>query len=150
MNYKIVETDDRNDSKFKEFKPSSASPITYRVSIRIAGNANITLTREYFYYGYYDGERQDDFYFDFEWASTLAVGTGSFYTRNFDPEYLKEKEKELIELFYKKLIKSEKRLEIELDNQLKILGKRIEEYQEYQKNDLFIKIIRKEKLENLM
>ena len=64
MNYKIIETDDRNDPKFKEFKPSSSSSLTYRVSIRIAGHANITLTREYFYYGYHDGERQDDFYFD--------------------------------------------------------------------------------------
>jgi hypothetical protein len=149
MNYKIVEIDVRDDLSKNTINFSV--PLTYRIAIKIEGNAELTLSREYFYYGYNDGEKIDGFYFNSElsWSTTLAITRATFLTRNFDSKYLKQKEQELIELFYNKLIKSENKLKIELYNQNKILGERIEEYQELQKNNLFIKIIRKQKLESL-
>jgi len=150
MNFRIVEIDKRGVGI--DLLDSNSAPLTYRLSLDLYKFEEITLTREYFYFGYNDGENIDGFYFDNElpWSSgKQGISRATFLTRNFDQEYLKEKEKELIQKFYDKLIKSEINLKNELNNKIKTLNKEIQKYQNYQKNDIFIKFIRKNKLNML-
>jgi len=105
MKLSVVEHDYRKKDKHFE---STASPLTYRVSLQISGYDDIVLTREYFYVGYNSGEKYDKFYFD-DYRDNGKLTRGSFITTNFDSDYLVKKESELIKKFYKKLINSIKK-----------------------------------------
>jgi len=140
MKYRIIEID-RSDSD-KSLK-SFATPLTYRISITLENN-EVVLMREYFYVGYNDGEKIDDFYYDDNHISRIT-----FLTRNFDDDYLKEKEKEVIKIFYYKLIESEKSVKQEKINTNIHFDNKIKRYQKFQKCGLFTKLKRKEKLKKI-
>lgn len=144
MNLKIENIDNsQNDIFFK----STTTPLTYGVSIKIE-NDEIILTREYFYVGYSYCETIDDFYFntDLPWRNDIGITKGTFLTKNFNPDYIKQKEEELINLFYQKLIKSENDYIKERKKLINDIDNKILKYQKYQKCKLFINIQRKEKL----
>ena len=147
MKYIIIEEDLREKDKHWD---SQATPLTYRVSIELDENL-IILKREYFYVGYNDGELINGFYFDNEvgWSNSPTINRATFLTRNFDLNFLKQKEDELIKKFYKRLIKSEINLKNKLKSTVEKLNEEIKEYQEYQKNELFVKLIRKNKLKKI-
>lgn len=131
----------------------SISP-SYRVTISVQDH-EITIKREYFYYGFYEHtEDFDNFWFNSnsnsKYNDLTDIYKGSFITRKLnDPEYLKLKEQELIETFYSNLIKNEQNLKIELDKKIKKYNDRINECQINQNCDLFIKLKRKEKLKKI-
>lgn len=144
---KIIEEDRSKIDKRKWH----GSPLTYRVSIEISYN-RLILKREYFYVGFNDGEVEDGFYFNNKvpWSSAIGVTRATFYTRKLDDkEYLIEKEKELIKLFYEELVKSEERYKEELKEKTEELNTAISIYQEYQTDEAFVKIIRKKKLKEI-
>jgi hypothetical protein len=146
MKYQIVEIDDRE----KYSTPPSSSPLTYRIALKLE-DLFITVKREYFYYGYNTGENIDGFYFDNEvaWTDSNTITRATFLTRNFDPKYLKQKEKELIELFYSKLVKSEEHIEKKFIEDTIKYKKNLKKYQNYQTCDLFLKYKRKIKLDQI-
>lgn len=157
MKFRIEEID---KSQSDVYFNSKTTPLTYRVAITIevgirVGNPTnedeIVLTREYFYVGYNDGESVDNFYFDTDvrWTKIIGVKRGTFLTRNFNHEYLKQKEEELIQLFYDRLIKSEKDYIKKRKEVTQEIDEKIQNYQKYQKCDLFLKIQRKEKLKKI-
>jgi len=146
---KIVEIDKSIEDKSFD---SRSTPLTYRIAIKLDySEKDLTLTREYFYVGYNDGESVDKFYFDNQvpWARVIGITRATFLTRNFDKDYLKEKEKELIENFYEQLIKSEENYKKELKEKTKELKITIKNYKKYQNDDAFLKIKRKQKLKNI-
>lgn len=150
---KIIEEDRSKIDKGKWH----GSPLTYRVSIEISYDVNdvrnrLILKREYFYVGFNDGEVEDGFYFNNKvpWSRVIGVTRATFYTRKLDDkEYLIEKEKELIKLFYEELVKSEERYKEELKEKTEELNTAISIYQEYQTDEAFVKIIRKKKLKEI-
>ena len=151
---KIVEIDkSETDKNFNTI----STPLSYRVSIKISYGSNdvndrLQLKREYFYVGYNDGEVEDGFYFDNKttWSNIIGVTRATFYTRKLDDKnYLIQKEKELIKLFYEELIKSEEGYKQELKEQTEDLNRAISLYQEYQMDEAFIKILRKNKLNEI-
>jgi len=147
MKFRIQEIDLREKDKSWN---SKSTPLTYRISIKL-NDTEIVLAREYFYVGYNDGEDIDDFYFDNEFGN-YEFGNftrATFLTRNFDSEYLKIKENELIKKFYKRLIKNEKYLKNELISKTEAIKHDIKLYQNYQNCDLFLKLKRKEKLNSI-
>lgn len=151
MQFSIIEEDKRKDLDSDYW--SKRQPLTYRISLTI-NEKQIILKREYFYAGYNDGEEEDGFYFDNEvpWRShksSLGISRATFFTRNFDPDYLKQKETELINIFYDKLLKSEKNLKKDLEKEIKEHNKQIEFYKKCQNSGPFMKIQRKNKLMNL-
>ena len=109
---KIVEEDCRKNDSFKHEK------LSYRVSItHDSKTKEIIINREYYRVGFRDGEKWDDFYFDFElpWRNNLSVTNGSIMTRKLDdPNYLIEIEEKLIKEYYKKCIKSIENINKEL------------------------------------
>ena len=151
MQFTIVEEDKRIDLDSDYW--SKTCPLTYRISIKL-NKDEITLKREYFYTGYNDGEIEDGFYFDNEvpWRNhnaSLGISRATFFTRNFNPDYLKQKEDELINIFYDKLLKSERNLKKDLEDEIKEHNEQIEFYKKCQNSGPFIKIQRKNKLKNL-
>jgi hypothetical protein len=149
MKTKIIFEDHRNDESADYW--SNQLPLGYRVSIRL-DQKKVILKREYFYAGYHDGEIEDDFYFDNEvpWRiSQIAIYSGSIFTRNFDTNYLKMIEDELIHKFYEKIIETQKNYKTFLKEKKKEIKKDIKKYKQYETADLFQKIIRKKKLEQI-
>lgn len=144
MKYRVIEIDDSD----KISQKTTSTPLTYRIELKIELDNEITLKREYFYWGYNDGEGVDHFYFDNEvgWRLDYNLTRATFLTRTFDPEYLKQKENELIELFYSKLIKAEQDIEKKFIEDTKKYKKKLKKYKKYQTCDIFIKQIRKNKL----
>lgn len=71
-------------------------------------------------------------------------------TKNFDPNYLKQKEEELIKLFYEKLIKSEKAFLKEIERITKNHTEDSEFYRKCQEIGPFKKLQRKEKLKEII
>lgn len=112
-------------------KPFESMPITYRVSMRV-NNGTVTLQREYFRCGFYDGEQYDDFYFDNEgYHRGSPLCHCSFITKRIDDKvYLMKKEEEMIKLFYEKCVKSKKGLEKELRRTTKELNDNISNYED--------------------
>jgi hypothetical protein len=152
MKYQIVEIDNRDKEKSQS---SNSTPLTYRIELKIESYSEpneITLKREYFYWGYNDGESIDGFYFDNEigWSiEKYQITRATFLTRNFEPNYLKQKEKELIELFYSKLIKTEKDIEKKFIEDTKKYKNNLKKYQNYQTCDIFLRYKRKNKLDKI-
>lgn len=136
--FKIIEkTISEEDRKKYETK---ASPYTYRVSIYLY--ENIELKREYFVFGYHDGEQEDKFF-------SNRPSFASILTRNFDPQHLQDIEKELIEKFYKKLIREEHRAKQELKKAKKECKTKVKQYKLFRSAEPFLKIQRRKKLEKL-
>ena len=111
---RIIEIDDRINAKIPYTTEAS-----YRVSIDLE-YPEVIIKREYFYYGYYEHSNDFDNFWYNNTSNHMSVGNlnrASFVTRNFDTEYLKVKEKELIESFYNKLVQHEKDLEEESDKE---------------------------------
>lgn len=150
MKLTIIEEDKREKDRYFN---SISTPLTYRIDISLDYNDvdNIILKREYFYVGYNSGEQPDHFYYDNEgnYGEKLPIRRATFITRNFNSIYLKNKEKELIENFYQKLIESEQELQNQLEEKIKKYNKNIKLYKKYQSSELFIKIQRKQKLKKL-
>lgn len=146
MNFRIDEIDKR-DAENKYFY---SSPLTYRIAIRLYDN-EIVLTREYFYYGYNDGEKIDNFYFDNEvgWNNGTEITRCTFITRNFDENYLKEKETLLIESFYEKISNSINSFQNKKLDAIKKYDNLKEKYKQYQNCDIFLKYKRNQKLKQL-
>lgn len=141
---KIIEIDERNDHKHL-IEPA------YRVSIKLYDD-DIIITRKYFYHGYYEHSNDFDNFWYNNTSNHTSVGNfnkASFITRNFDPEYLKIKEKELIKSFYIKLVQHEKDLEEERDDIIIDYNERIKKCQDNINNEFFIKLNRQKKLKNL-
>ena len=145
MNFRIEEIDKRNTENIY-----SSTPLTYRIAIKLYDN-EIVLTREYFYYGYNDGEIIDNFYFNNEvgWNNGTEITRCTFITRNFDEKYLKEKEELLIETFYEKISKSINSFQNKKLDAIKKYDRLKEKYKQYQNCDLFLKYQRKQKLKQL-
>lgn len=146
MKFKIDEIDKRNDVYYSTL----STPLTYRIAIKLCEN-EIILTREYFYVGYNDGESIDNFYFDNEvgWNNGTEITRCTFITRNFNEEYLKEKEEELIEIFFHKISKSINSFENKKLDAIKKYDKLKKKYEQYQNCDLFLKFQRKQKLKQI-
>lgn len=144
MKFRIEEIDRRNTEYIY------SAPLTYRIAIKLYDN-EIVLTREYFYYGYNDGETIDNFYFDNEvgWNNGTEITRCTFITRNFDEKYLKEKEELLIETFYEKISKSINSFQNKKLDAIKKYDRLKEKYKQYQNCDLFLKYQRKQKLKQL-
>jgi len=141
---RIEEIDKRLDDDANYW--SKQAPLTYRVSIKIE-NDEIILKREYFYVGFTDGEDFDDFYFDSDWHDYFTRGT--FITRNLNEQYLIDKEKELIQKFYENLEICIKNCKKELKESIRDINKKISNYEECKKDQLFVKVVRKKKLNNI-
>jgi len=161
---RIIEIDEREDiykpyadEREDIYKPY-ATEASYRVSIELE-YPEVIITRKYFYYGYYEHSNDfDSFWYNntsnqLQCSSCITqvgnLNKASFITRKFDPEYLKIKEKELIEAFYNKLIQHEKDLEEERDNVVIDYNERIKKCQENIKNQFFIKLNRNKKLKKI-
>ena len=141
MKFKIEEKDHRvNYNK----NGSENYESHYRITIHLY-NDEIILKREYFYYGFYDGEEYDHFFF----RDKDYLTRGSFLTKNFDPEYLRQKENQLIKKIYKKLTKAQTYTKKKLENKIKEYNEQIEIYKECQQSGPFKKYQRKEKLKKL-
>lgn len=136
--FKIIEK--KISDKDRKKHESKASPYTYRVSISLY--SDIELTREYFVWGYHDGEQEDKFFYNhFAYAS--------IFTRNFDPQHLKDIEKELIEKFYQKLIREEHRAKKDLEKAIKECEEKVERYKLFRSSKPFLKIQRRRKLQQI-
>ncbi len=128
-------------------------PLSYRVSLRLEKDT-ILLTREYFRIGFHFGESWDDFYFncDNNWDySKTNLSYATFMTRKLnDKTYLQNKELELINKFYDKLIKTKQLTVKELISEQKKLNNKINSYEKvinfldkYKRKDKILKIINK-------
>lgn len=139
----------------KTDKPSGGTAKkSYRISISLK-DSEIILLREFFYIGFTPGEQNDKFYFDNEvqwqkgYRSSNGITHASFITQNLEPDYLQKKEKELIEIFYKKLIKSQNNWERQKKSDIKECNKKIEYYKNIQNSQPFLSLERIRKLEKI-
>lgn len=143
---KIKKKDCRKDDAFKHEK------LSYRVSIQYDQRTKeITILREYFRVGFHDGERWDDFYFDFEvgWRDMLGICNASIMTRKLkDEKYLAEIERKLIEKYFEKCHTSINNIDKELKKQIKTLNSRRKNYESI--IDTLDKTFRKEKIEKII
>jgi len=125
-------------------------PISYRVSISIGTDNNIILTREYFRVGFNDGESWNKFYFNCDSYSygKTNLTRASFITRKIDDkQYLQNKELELINKFYDKLIET-KNLTIKefletqkrINNKISLYDNMINFFDKYKRKDKILKI----------
>jgi hypothetical protein len=126
-------------------------PLSYRVSLRLEKDT-ILLTRQYFKVGIATGESWDDFYFNCDnYYVTTNLSYATFMTRKLDDKtYLQNKELELINKFYDKLIKTKqltvKELiseQIRLNNKINSYGEVINFLDKYKRRDKIFKIINK-------
>lgn len=140
MEHQIIERYKEDANEIFSHNP----PLTYRVSISLENN-KIVLLREYFYVGYNDGEKFDDFYMDSSYMFTRM----SYLTRDFNKDYLKKVEKELIDKFYFELLNQEVKLNEELKNETEKFNRNIAWYKKYENCDLFIKTKRRSKLKEI-
>jgi len=136
--FKIIEKNISEEDRKRN--ATKATPYTYRVSITLGDE--IELIREYFVWGYHDGEQPDKFFSSYD-------GFASIFTRDFDPQHLQDIEKELIEKFYKKLIKEEHRAKQELEKAKKECKEKVKRYKLYRTCEPFLKIERKKKLNKI-
>jgi hypothetical protein len=125
------------------------TPLIYRISIKL-GEDTIILKREYFYVGYLTGEQADEFYFNDSniWDHNY-LNYATFTTKNFDTEYLKEKETELINKFFEKLNYTTKKLKQDKEEKMLYFDEKIKLYKEYSNCELFLKLNRNEKLNKI-
>lgn len=103
MEIKIVEKPDRDAKGF------GSQPLSYRIRMEYYKKV-FTLTREYFRFGFNDGEIWDGYFF-----RGHPIQRVSFMTRKFkDKDYIRKAENQVIKLFYKKALESEEKLKKEL------------------------------------
>lgn len=87
-----------------DFFDDDNTSVSYRIRITMTKNSLI-LTRQYFQYGFTDGEHWDGIYYDKETIgyNKNVTKMASFITRNIDDKkYLADSELKLIKSFYKK------------------------------------------------
>jgi hypothetical protein len=141
----IKKEDCRKNDSFKHEK------LSYRVSIGFDDrNKEIIIKREYFRVGFHDGEKWDDFYFDFEvgWRDMLGVCNASIMTRKInDKQYLIDIEKKLIKKYFEKCHVSINNIDNELKKQIKSLNRRRKNYESI--IETLDKTFRKEKINSL-
>ena len=147
MKYKIVE-------KLEEPEPYNNMPRSYRIEIEIH-REEICLTREIFRISFRDGEDWDNFYFDNEMSwrknyDAIGLSRATFITQNFNPQYLEEKEQELLKEVFRRLQKSEMGYKVELKRKNKELLDIIEFYKECQNIGPFLKFNRKQKVKKIL
>lgn len=143
----VVKNIKDSDSGFRH------EPLSYRVSLRLENN-NIVLTREYFRVGFHDGEKWDGFYFDcdnnYGYGET-NLNYATFMTRKLDDKlYLQQKELELIDKFYDKLIITKNKTIKKLKSEQKRYEDKINNYDitinfldKYKRKDKILKIVSK-------
>lgn len=125
MQIEIIEKDCR--TKKDEESKIKQKLLSYRVSLVKYSNNKIVLTREYFRYGFLDGEAWDGIFMNYNSDGIYRV---SIITHNLDSIYLSQIEEKVIKKFISESYKSIEKLNNKLIQTKKNITESIEKYSE--------------------